>query len=942
MRPFSLELEGFTSFRQRAVIDFTGLDIFAITGPTGAGKTSIIDAITYCLYGCTPRLGKQSISELINQGADRAKAMFEFASGDCRYRVARQTKWTGKKAGSDVRFEKLEGDKWISLADKISQADALIESVVGLDFSGFTKSVVLPQGRFDEFLKGKVDERRRILSDLLQLDIYSRMMQRANEIAREGKNKADTLDGLLARDYGASTPERLALLRGELVDLKPSLEPLTMELNRVRELLQTAHNLRQNRRELITVEADLKRMGPDRTEAEKRIATAKKAINERQKKIDELDAQIKSSSYDSRLRDELVAKLQKSQRLHEQEKRIRSIEEARTGRTRRTSDLETNYKNAEAALETASKKRDLVKKQHDSDKKSLDAAVRKYGSADAIRAVIEANRRRLREEERKKKLEDELTRLNEDVKRRETTLKEAGDDEAKRRASLDRARDELDHLQRKYSAEELKLLLERGQPCPVCEQPVERVPKSRAHPSIELAKKAIGKQENELNRLIRSKSTIEGELSQLAPRVTGKGDEIRSAQAALDDAEKAVRDVLKKRPGKDAEGELEKLRDQALRLRTAVEEAVLRLDELRDEESKARERAEKIRQELIKLETETAAESQELQRIAAEIKELRAGLGEYSDVAAVKAALKQQDDAKTKLEGALHSKEIEAEAMSNAKDALAGDSSTLERLKAQGEASELSRAKLIKAAKSSMSLLLSAFPDLRVEIERADDDAAAQLEQKARELECERDEIKRTVLQREKEIETLEAQIKRAAELREEIERARANAAIAHDLAQALRGDQFIAFIQQEAYHRLAVDGSRHLMTLSSGRYSFGFEKDEFIVLDHWNADDARPVTTLSGGESFLASLALALALAEGLSGLSHRRGGFALESLFLDEGFGTLDAETLDVVLQGVENLSTTNRLVGIVSHIPELAERMPVRINVRKSVGGSTIEIS
>jgi exonuclease SbcC len=101
-------------------------------------------------------------------------------------------------------------------------------------------------------------------------------------------------------------------------------------------------------------------------------------------------------------------------------------------------------------------------------------------------------------------------------------------------------------------------------------------------------------------------------------------------------------------------------------------------------------------------------------------------------------------------------------------------------------------------------------------------------------------------------------------------------------------------------------------------------------------------VTTLSGGESFLASLALALALAEGLSGLSHGRDRFALESLFLDEGFGTLDAETLDVVLQGVENLSTTDRLVGIVSHIPELAERMPSRIEVRKAVGGSTVEIT
>jgi len=96
----------------------------------------------------------------------------------------------------------------------------------------------------------------------------------------------------------------------------------------------------------------------------------------------------------------------------------------------------------------------------------------------------------------------------------------------------------------------------------------------------------------------------------------------------------------------------------------------------------------------------------------------------------------------------------------------------------------------------------------------------------------------------------------------------------------------------------------------------------------------------MSGGESFPASLALALALAEGLSGLSHGRGRFALESLFLGEGFGTLDSERLDAVLQEVETLSTTNRLVGIISHISELADRMSNRIYVRKAVDGSTVE--
>src|SRR5262245_20799476 len=155
MRPISLEMEGFTSFRQRVKIDFSKFDLFAITGPTGAGKTSIIDAMTYALYGCTPRIGNKSIKELISQGSDRLKVLLEFSSGQKRYRIARDTKWTGKSSITSIRLEEKDGEKWLPRADKVSQADPLVESIVGLDFNGFTKSVVLPQGQFDVFLKGK-------------------------------------------------------------------------------------------------------------------------------------------------------------------------------------------------------------------------------------------------------------------------------------------------------------------------------------------------------------------------------------------------------------------------------------------------------------------------------------------------------------------------------------------------------------------------------------------------------------------------------------------------------------------------------------------------------------------------------------------------------------------------------------------------------------------
>ena len=185
-------------------------------------------------------------------------------------------------------------------------------------------------------------------------------------------------------------------------------------------------------------------------------------------------------------------------------------------------------------------------------------------------------------------------------------------------------------------------------------------------------------------------------------------------------------------------------------------------------------------------------------------------------------------------------------------------------------------------------------------------------------------------------IERLEKDLTRAGELRDQQKTLEAQAALASTLAQHLRANELLAYIQEEALRRLAEDGSRHLEALSQRRYSLVVEEQEFAVVDHWNADRQRSVKTLSGGETFLASLALALALAEGLAGLAAEgHAGEALESLFLDEGFGTLDPETLGQVIQALDALHGGERMVGVVTHIPELAAQLPARVEVRRGEG-------
>jgi exonuclease SbcC len=201
-------------------------------------------------------------------------------------------------------------------------------------------------------------------------------------------------------------------------------------------------------------------------------------------------------------------------------------------------------------------------------------------------------------------------------------------------------------------------------------------------------------------------------------------------------------------------------------------------------------------------------------------------------------------------------------------------------------------------------------------------------------------------------VEATEKALVRAAELAERRAALEKDAALARTLADHLKAHELIAWIQEEALSRLAEAGSRHLRTLSQNRYTLrlgsGTEEaaaraeQDFFVVDAWNLDAVRSVRTLSGGETFLASLALALALAESLAELStETRAADALESLFLDEGFGTLDADTLDSVVSALDTLHGGDRMVGIVTHVRELAERLPARLEVRKQDGAASVGV-
>ena len=161
---------------------------------------------------------------------------------------------------------------------------------------------------------------------------------------------------------------------------------------------------------------------------------------------------------------------------------------------------------------------------------------------------------------------------------------------------------------------------------------------------------------------------------------------------------------------------------------------------------------------------------------------------------------------------------------------------------------------------------------------------------------------------------------------------------VARLLGDLLRSDRFPRWLVTAAVDALVADASANLAGLSGGQFDLTYDDGEFYVIDHTDADSRRSVRTLSGGETFQASLALALALSSQMSALAAA-GAARLDSIFLDEGFGTLDPETLEVVATTLETLAQGKRMVGVITHVTALAERVPVRFIVSRDARTSSV---
>ena len=233
MRPLTLTAEGFTAFRDSVTVDFTGADFFALVGPTGSGKSSVLDAMCFALYGTVPRYDDDRlVAPSITQGANEARVSLRFELGGSEYVATRVVRRTPKGATTKEARLECEGDV---LAGDAKGMNAAVAELIGLPFNHFTRCVILPQGEFAQFLHDKPSDRQDLLVKLLDLGIYERMRRRAAQLADEKQNEV-ALDLRMIEQYSDCTPEALdqvtaeAKAIGELRKQLADAEPRAAEL----------------------------------------------------------------------------------------------------------------------------------------------------------------------------------------------------------------------------------------------------------------------------------------------------------------------------------------------------------------------------------------------------------------------------------------------------------------------------------------------------------------------------------------------------------------------------------------------------------------------------------------------------------------------------------------------------------------------------------------
>jgi exonuclease SbcC len=808
MRPLRLMIDGFGSYRDHTELDLSDVDFFVLTGPTGSGKSTVIDALCFALYGTVPRWGKGNmIRNALAPSAAECRVCLVFEAADRRYAAVRQLRRDarGQVHTKEARLDRLDASVPAD-ADLIKILEASVEQLaegpddvstgvtelLGIGYEHFTQCVLLPQGRFAEFLQAKPAERQDLLIELLAYSVYEQVGQRARERGKLAATRLTAAEGRLAEVEEVSAAD-ITAAEQRVTDLAALVTPVDDAVTRMRELrerwMAANADARQVRDHLAAL-AEL-RTPSGVAELAGRLATADALIDDRDARRERAEAE------------------------------------------------ETAAEQACAGLPEP-------------------AALAGWRDAHAKSAALRT----------------ELTALRSASTDADTAEQDLAVAVTRAEQALATAQDDATRIDRAHRAAALAVDLHVGEPCPVCRQAVGTLPHHDVSADVDEARVAVQSARKVVAATAKQHATAVRRAADAKAAVTSADKQLAGLEAQLAGAPPfaELAEAITRRERADAA--LVAARSAARAARTALQQATGDRAALAQTEQQAWSTLRASRDRFVAL---------------------RAPAVDGTDLAAAWTAL---------VEWAADQRDVLG-ARATELDAAEAD------LRARGQAEA-----------AALTTLLGAH-DINV---------AAQPAKAPVELATHRERADRTVAD-------LLARQRVAAELAAEVARCRQEREVADMLGNLLRSDRFERWLCAEALDSLVLEASRTLLQLSGGQYElYRGDRNDLVVIDHNDAGTHRPVNTLSGGETFQASLALALALSNQVVGLSG--GKRDLNSMFLDEGFGTLDETTLDTVAATLERLAQeTDRMVGIVTHVPALAERVPVQFAVLRQGASSTV---
>ena len=868
MKPLKLTMRAFGPYAGETVIDFEklqGRHLFLICGPTGAGKTTILDAMCYALYGKTSgdRTGEKMRSDYADS-SERTEVIFDFMLGDKTYRATRSpAQMVDKKRGSgqtlaamQASLSELEDGKEINtLRTGIEEAAG---KLIGLNADQFCQVILLPQGDFRKLLVAKADEREAILKQLFKTQRFSdfkdRLKDRLDAKVREKMEKQTREDQILSSS-GATDEKQLSQMveeaGKELKEAQDIVKSREKESNEFREVYQKETALMGHFTELekaLKQDAALKNEEGRMKEMEASLSLIRSA-RELAPYFVQLDGITREGKQEAVKLKTARADMETYSKLNETlEKRIQELDAMKEKR--------------EEERKTALKMQDLVPK------------AKLYGAA--VQAL--------------KNAKNALSRAEEETKRLQAAAEAA-------RKARDEQKEKADAVRKSYIEGQAFLLaegLEDGVPCPVCGAIHHPAP-ARGGDNVAKAEDV----ERAQKEYERASAAYDRANDAKEKHSTGAYAKAVSDHAKADAQMKTLEEIPEAyRDPKYLEMESTRLLAGIRKWEQDKETAAAQLRkagaDLSASEAACRN-AEERREELVKKYKETES---------------------VLKAASNKAGFKSLDECKEWYK----KKDTEESVRKTLEQYRADRKSTEERIKAEEQATA-------GKERPDMQALNEKSKALQDQLKKASERAAALKER----------------------TETLQKAVSDARAIEKELEDLRKEEGLIRGLYDLTSGKKTRITLERYVLGTLLDDvanaANLRLLSMSRRRYSLHRMTDEsglgkgglsLEVSDSFPGR-SRPANTLSGGETFLASLSLALGLADVVQ---SRQGGVRLDTMFIDEGFGTLDPDSLNSAMNTLIDLQNTGRMVGIISHVPELEERIDARLRVTPAEKGSKAE--